>query len=90
MSPDPDCVRLRQGVPTRVVIDGVRSRFGITSTNVQAGTVHVTVLSTAGLDGFDVAPHSVVTAAGHRWLATQVDLGGDGLARVRLQRAEPA
>lgn len=89
---DPDCVRVRQGVPTRVEIAGERYRFGITSTDDQAGTVHITVLSGAGLDGFDVAPDGVVTVAGRRWQAIEVDLGRrDAPARVRLQRVtDPA
>lgn len=84
----PDRVTMREGVPTRVTIGAARYRFGINSTDKDAGMVHFTVLRERDIEGFRVALGDVVQAAGHRWRAEQVDTVGK--SRVCLRRLPEA
>lgn len=54
MTEDSFTVRMRQGGPTRVEIDGTRWRFGINSCSAADQLVHFTTLRDGDLTGYDV------------------------------------
>ncbi len=80
----PASIRIRQGRPTRVWIDGVRHRFGIAQARRAEGHVRVTVLSEGAKDGFVLRAGDTVDVAGHRWRAGTIDLGREGHCLVVL------
>ncbi len=84
----PEQIRIRQGQPTRVWIDGVRHRFGIAQVRRADAQVRVTVLSEGAKEGFVLRAGETVDVAGHRWRAGTVDLGGETRPLVVLERAD--
>ncbi len=84
----PGHIRVRQGRPTRVWIDGGRHRFGIAQARRAEGRVRVTVLSDGGKEGFDLRAGDTVGMAGHRWRADTVDLSEEGRCLVVLEHID--
>ena len=70
----PSEVIMRQGVPTRVTIGSGYYRFGINSSDEEAGTVYFTVLLGKDIEGFEVAAGDLVGAAGICWRVTEFEL----------------
>jgi hypothetical protein len=88
--PAPLEVRMRQGVPTRLDIDGVRTRFGLNTCRHRDQSVHFSVRKGDELAGFDVHEGDQVGALGRRWLVRELSVPESGTARVVLvQIPEP-
>ena len=80
-------VRLRQGIPTRVIVDGVRCRFGINSWEADEQLIHFTVLREGDLTGFDVREGDQVDAVGRTWTVSELTVPESGAAKLTLDEA---
>ena len=83
--PDVPTVRIRQGSPTRVDLDGRRCRFAINTARPDQ-SAHVTVGRDGELLGFDVRRGDRLEALDRRWVVRELTVppGGRG-ARVVLE-----
>jgi hypothetical protein len=84
-------VRMRQGIPTRIDVDGVRCRFGLNTWRHGDQSVHFTVRRGDSLQGFDVRRGDRVEVLGREWTVSELTVPESGTARVVLRELrEPA
>jgi hypothetical protein len=81
---EPLTVRMRQGLPTRIDVDGVRCRFGINSWGRDKASVYFTVLRGEQVQGFRVRQGDRVGVLGREWQVSELSMPEDGPVRVRL------
>ncbi|MFY0406490.1 DUF6406 domain-containing protein [Solicola sp. PLA-1-18] len=85
MTSDPSAsLHLRQGVPTRVELDGHRCRLGIATTARDEGLVTISVLVDGVDERFRVGVGDGVRALDARWTVGDLDMSTPGRTRVRL------
>ncbi|MDN5855195.1 MAG: hypothetical protein L0K86_20575 [Actinomycetia bacterium] len=77
-------VRLRQGIPTRVMVDGVRCRFGINSWEADEQLIHFTILRDGKLTGFDVREGDRVDVLDRNWTVSELSVPESGPAKLTL------
>jgi hypothetical protein len=78
-------VRIRQGIPTRLDIDGVRWRFGLNTSRYGEQSVHFSVHSGDDLVGFDVRQGDEVDMIGRHWRVRELNVPESGTTRVVLE-----
>jgi hypothetical protein len=78
-------VRMRQGMPTRLEVDGVRCRFGLNTWRHHDQSVHFTVRRGDSLQGFDVRWGDRVDVLGRQWTVSELSVPESGAARVVLR-----
>ncbi len=74
MSNDPSRIAMRQGVPTRVVVEGEKYRFGIVGQLPDENQVRFSVLHDGEEVRHLVALDDVVDAAGRAWTVSELEL----------------
>lgn len=82
--PHPHSVRMRQGIPTRLDIDGERTRFAVTSWQAGDPSVRITVLRGGVNVAHRVREGDRIEAADRQWRVSMVSVPDDRHARVHL------
>lgn len=80
----PHSVRMRQGIPIRIDIDGERVRFAVTSWQAGDPSVRITVLRGGVNVAHRVREGDHIEAADRQWHVSMVSVPDDQHARVHL------
>lgn len=77
-------VRMRQGMPTRVRVDGVRCRFGINTWRADDQQVHFSVLRDGEMSHLYVHRGDRVSVVDREWVVTELEVPESGNVMVQL------